>query len=70
MLPKTRENRGSEMSNAKSSLCVIFLPFKNNVTFKITIRLVIDQMIILKVTLLFNKHLINIYITCKITSQL
>jgi len=40
---------------------------KNEVTFKITIGLVIDQIVILKVTSFFNGHLMNIEYTNKIT---
>jgi hypothetical protein len=36
------------------------------VAFKITIG-EFDQMLILKATLLFDRHLMDIYMTCKIT---
>jgi hypothetical protein len=42
-------------------------PSNNDVAFKITIGHVIDQIVILKVISLFDGHLIDIYIICKIT---
>jgi hypothetical protein len=39
----------------------------NELAFKIIIGRVIDQMIILKSTSLFNGHLMDIYMTCRIT---
>jgi hypothetical protein len=44
-------------------------PSNNEVAFKITIGRVIDQIVILNATSLFDGHLINIYMTCRITQK-
>jgi hypothetical protein len=41
--------------------------YKNEVTFKITVERVIDQMTILKVTSFFDEYLINTYMIFRIT---